>query len=100
MNHLAANTYPILMRSNLLTKRGLKQDVQLSRFGLIKPTDTSQIRAWKTIGVWLLVMSFTVPIFRSGGRTNLTFISWLVNHTVFGPRVEYVPFEDYSAELE
>lgn len=43
---------------------------------------------------------FTVPVFRSGGRTGLTGFAWLVNHTVFGPPVEYVPQEDYRAELE
>lgn len=46
------------------------------------------------------VESFTLPIFRSGGRTGLSFWQWLVNHTVFGPAVEYIPFEDYSRELE
>jgi len=42
---------------------------------------------------------FTVPIFRSGGRTGLTCWSWLINHTIFGPPVEYVPEEDYAVEL-
>jgi len=46
------------------------------------------------------VESFALPIFRSGGRTGLSFWSWVVNHTVFGPPVEYVPAEDYSRELE
>jgi hypothetical protein len=40
-----------------------------------------------------------VPIFRSGGRTNLTLFEWGVNHTIFGPPVEYVPEEDYIREL-
>ncbi len=42
---------------------------------------------------------FLVPIFRSGGRKNLTFASFVINHTIFGPPVEYVPEEDYMAEL-
>jgi len=46
------------------------------------------------------VESFTLPIFRSGGRTGLSFWQWVVNHTIFGPSVEYVPEEDYSRELE
>ncbi|GAJ04688.1 unnamed protein product, partial [marine sediment metagenome] len=46
------------------------------------------------------VESFTLPIFRSGGRTGLSFWQWVVNHTIFGPPVEYVPEEDYSRELE
>lgn len=48
----------------------------------------------------LVVESFTLPIFRSGGRTDLTFWGWIVNHTIFGPPVEYVPEEDYARELE
>ncbi len=48
----------------------------------------------------LAVESFTLPIFRSGGCGGLSFWGWVVNHTVFGPPVEYVPFEDYSRELE
>lgn len=43
---------------------------------------------------------FAVPIFRSGGRTHLSFFNWVVNHTVFGPAVEYIPVENYSRELE
>lgn len=46
------------------------------------------------------VESFTLPIFRSGGRTGLSFWQWVVNHSVFGPAVEYVPQEDYARELE
>lgn|GEM_PF-1433428 len=48
----------------------------------------------------LAVESFTLPIFRSGGRTGLSFWGWVVNHTIFGPPVEYVPAEDYARELE
>jgi len=48
---------------------------------------------------FLIVESFTLPIFTSGGRTNLTFWGWIINHTVFGPPVEYVPEEDYAREL-
>lgn len=48
----------------------------------------------------VVVESATLPIFRSGGRTGLSFWGWVVNHTIFGPPVEYVPFEDYSRELE
>lgn len=46
------------------------------------------------------VESVTLPIFRSGGRTGLSFWGWVANHTIFGPPVEYVPEEDYSRELE
>ena len=48
---------------------------------------------------FLIVESFTLPAFSSGGRTGLTFWGWIINHTVFGPPVEYVPEEDYAREL-
>jgi len=48
----------------------------------------------------LAVGSFTLPVFRSGGRTGLSFWGWVKNHTVFGPPVEYVPAEDYVRELQ
>lgn len=48
----------------------------------------------------LVVTSFTLPIFRSGGRTGLTFWGWIINHTILGPPVEYVPEEDYAKELK
>lgn len=47
----------------------------------------------------LIVSSFTIPIFRSGGRTGLTFWSWVKNHSIWGPPVEYVPKEDYAREM-
>lgn len=46
------------------------------------------------------VESATLPIFRSGGRTGLSFWGWVANHTIFGPPVEYIPVENYSRELE
>jgi len=49
---------------------------------------------------FLVVESATLPIFRSGGRTELSFWQWLRNHTIFSEPVEYVPLEDYSRELE
>ncbi len=52
-----------------------------------------------TLGL-IAVESVTLPIFRSGGRTGLSFWQWVVNHSIFGPPVEYIPLEDYSRELE
>ena len=69
------------------------------KMGLIKPTDTPQIRNWKIIGVWAIILSLTLPVFRSGGRDKLTFWEWVLNHTIYGPPVEYVPEEDYMDEL-
>jgi hypothetical protein len=54
----------------------------------------------KLFTAFLVVESFTLPVFRSGGRTGLTFWGWVAAHTIFGPPVQYVPEEDYMAELE
>jgi len=48
----------------------------------------------------LAVESFALPIFRSGGRTGLSFWGWVRNHTIFSEPVEYVPEEDYAREME
>lgn len=50
-------------------------------------------------GLIFLGAASLLPIWRSGGRGNLTFWGWVWNHTIFGPPVEYVPEEDYEAEL-
>jgi hypothetical protein len=34
-----------------------------------------------------------LPVWRSGLRTHLNFYEFIVNHTVFGPQVEYIPEE-------
>jgi len=49
---------------------------------------------------FLIVESFTLPAFRSGGRTGLTFWGWIRNHTIWGDPVEYVPEESYRREFE
>jgi len=51
--------------------------------------------AWKTIAVFATVAFFITPIFRSGMRGGLTGWEWIVNHSIFGPKVEYVPAEAY-----
>lgn len=48
----------------------------------------------------LFTAAFTVPVFRSGGRTHLTCFEWIVEHTIWGSPVQYVPEEDYARELE
>lgn len=45
------------------------------------------------------VLCFTLPIFRSGGRTGLTFFEFIKEHTIWGSPIQYVPEEDYTAEL-
>lgn len=52
----------------------------------------------KTVLILVGIASF-IPIWRSGGRKNLTFWQFVLNHTVMGPPVEYVPEEDYTRAL-
>jgi len=47
----------------------------------------------------IMLLASQLPIWRSGGRGNLTFQQFVLNHTVFGPPVEYVPEEDYRNEV-
>ncbi len=59
------------------------------------------MKTWGKVVIGAVVVaSFTLPIFRSGGRTGLTFWGWVKNHTIYGPPIEYVPEEDYMRELE
>jgi hypothetical protein len=51
----------------------------------------------------LIVAAFTVPIFRSGLKSQLSFFSFVKNHTIFGapgpeyiPANLYIPKEDYG----
>ena len=55
---------------------------------------------WTTALVWVFALSISWNIFRCGGRTNLTAFDWLIEHSVFGSPVQYVPEEDYARELE
>ena len=55
---------------------------------------------WRFIALWTVVAFFTFPAFRSGNREGLSMWEWIVNHTVYGPPVEYVPEESYLKELE
>jgi hypothetical protein len=40
-----------------------------------------------------------LPIFRSGLRDNLNLWEWLWNHTIWGPKVEYIPEEQYESAI-
>jgi hypothetical protein len=40
-----------------------------------------------------------LPVWRSGNRGGLNFWGFVINHTIFGPPVEYVPEEDYITAL-
>ena len=46
--------------------------------------------------IWGIALAFTLPIFRSGLRTNLTLFEFIILHTIFGPDPEYIPKEIYS----
>ena len=68
---------------------------------LLKP-ESATLRVSPTtrgLAVLTIIAFFTVPIFRSGSRSELTMWQWLKNHTVYGPPVAYVPEEDYKREL-
>lgn len=55
----------------------------------------------KFFGFLFLGLALTIPVFRSGGKTNLTFFGWLRNHTIFAPAgPEYVPRESYMEEMQ
>lgn len=55
-------------------------------------------RKWfKTLLGIGIVLSFTLPVFRSGLKTNLTLWEFTINHTTFGDPVEFIPEEDYAA---
>jgi len=59
------------------------------------------MKPWQKVAlVTGIAAAFTLPLFRSGGRTGLTFFGWVLNHSVLGPAVEYIPEEDYMRELE
>jgi len=46
--------------------------------------------------VWIGVLAFSLPIFRSGLKSNLTFFEFIVNHTIWGDPVEFIPKEMYE----
>ncbi len=52
------------------------------------------------IGGLLITGAFIIPVYRSGGRTNLTWFEWVMEHTIWGSPIQYVPEEDYTRELE
>lgn len=44
-----------------------------------------------------LVAAFTIPVFRSGLKSHLTFAQFIFNHTIFAqPGPEFIPREDYD----
>ena len=46
-------------------------------------------------GTWLVVLGGIglLPVWRCGLRENLNFYEFILNHTVWGPAVEYIPEE-------
>jgi len=69
-----------------------------------RPTKKSLVKLlgknWATVAIWVTVLSLTLPVFRCGGRTGLTFFDWIKEHSIWGSPVQYVPSEDYARELE
>lgn len=55
---------------------------------------------WGTVLLTGFLLSF-LPVWKSGGKENLDFWSFVANHTVFGPEGPfYVPEEDYKQLFE
>ncbi len=79
---------PQKRRTTSLLRRPLKN--------VDKPIKRHYFTVPKVTIVWIVVLAFTLPIFRSGMKGNLSFVSWLKNHTVFGDTVEFIPKEDYE----
>lgn len=52
----------------------------------------------KTLLVWGVLLAFTLPIFRSGLKGNLSFFDFIRNHTIFADSKvpEYIPRENYE----
>ena len=48
-----------------------------------------------TILLGALLVSF-LPVWRSGGKAGLNFWEFVINHTVYGDPVEYLPQEQYE----
>ena len=51
-------------------------------------------------GLMLLAIGTFIPVWRSGARKNLSFWSFVLNHTIWGPPIEYIPDEDYARALD
>ena len=74
---MGAHTYPTIRRSQKLGQHG----------NIIIPV---------SFVVILAIAAFTLPIFKSGGKTGLTFAGFIRNHTIWAdPGPEYVPQEAY-----
>lgn len=59
------------------------------------------MKAWQKVAIGAVVIgAFTIPVFRSGGRTGLTFFQWVKEHSIWGSPIQFVPEEDYRRELE
>ena len=47
----------------------------------------------------VLGIASLIPIWRSGLQEDLNFWEFILNHTIYGPAVEYIPEEDYIIAL-
>lgn len=94
---LILNLIPPLVMPIFLMMKLSNEPARRGRRYYVEP---ERIKGLKILGTMFAgQVIFGLPVFRSGGRTGLSFTGWVVNHTVFGPPVEYVPEEDYVAEL-
>ncbi len=73
-------------------KRSTYQLNKLSK-NVGKPTKVS---LGKVLLVWGIALSLALPVFRSGIKSNLTLVEFILNHTTFSKDPEYIPREEYE----
>lgn len=55
------------------------------------------MKLWHVILI-VVALGF-MPIWRSGLRGHQTFYQFTLNHTIYGPPVEYIPEENYEEAM-
>jgi len=83
------------MKQSIILLQNPKRSTSLSK-KLSSNVDKPSYNLSKTLLVWGIVLAFTLPVWRSGLKSNLTLWQFIVNHTVFGDEPEFIPKEDYE----
>lgn len=87
------------MKQSITLRRNLRRNTLVSKkrsSSVGRPTYSLS----KVLLVWGVVLAFTLPVWRSGLKSNLTLAGFVWNHTIFGEPVEFVPKEDYETALQ
>ena len=74
----------------------LRRNISLSKKHSTSAGKPTKHRLRNTVIVWLVLLAFTVPIFRSGVKSNMTLWEFIIIHTIFSDGPEYIPKEDYA----